>query len=123
MRLLSKEHMTERFAHIRAGLRHAFATHREVSPLSAEDVALLERIAMAVVKRGMAAPAMIFLESLGPMNFLGSQALHFLSPIMDCAFQTKDLERVARLLERRDTITRLIAMLEAHSVSQGTSAQ
>lgn len=123
MRLLSKEHMTEKFAHIRAGLRHAFATQPEVRPLSPEDVELMERVALVVVKRGMAAPAMMFLESLGPMNFLGSQALHFLSPIMDCAFQMKDLERVARLLERRDTITRLIAIIEAKSAAQGTSAQ
>jgi hypothetical protein len=63
------------------------------------------------------------LESMGPMNFLGSQALHFLKPIIDCAFQAKEVEQVARLLERRDTITRLIAIIEAKSASPGTSAR
>lgn len=76
---------------------------------------LLERIAEVVVKRGMAAPATMFLESVGPMNFLGSQALHFITPIIDCAFNVKEAEQVARLLERRDTVSRLIAVIEAKS--------
>jgi hypothetical protein len=75
----------------------------------------MERIAEALVRRSMAAPATVFLESLGPMNFLGSQALHFIAPIIDCAFDAKEIERVARLLEHRDTIPRLIAIIEAKS--------
>ncbi len=60
---------------------------------------------------------MVFLESLGPMNFLGSQALHFLTPIFELAFDANELEQVARLLERRDTIPRLIALIEAKAAS------
>ncbi len=123
MRLFSKDNMTGKLASIRTGLRHAFAVQSEVHPLTAEDAALLERVAVAVVKRGMAAPATVFLESLGPMNFLGSQALHFLAPIIECALQAKEVEQVARLLERRDTIPRLIAVIEAMSGSPGTSAR
>lgn len=107
--------MAGKLASIRTGLRHAFAVQPEVQPLSAEDLALMERVAAAVVKRGMAAPATVFLESMGPMNFLGSQALHFLAPIVECALQGKEVEQVARLLERRDTIPRLIALIEALS--------
>jgi len=75
----------------------------------------MERAAAAIVKRGMAAPATVFLESMGPMNFLGSQALHFLTPIIEFAFNAREVEQVARLLERRDTITRLITLIEAKS--------
>lgn len=84
---------------------------------------LLERIAEVVVKRGMAAPATMFLESIGPMNFLGSQALHFITPIIDCAFNVKEVEQVARLLERRDTVSRLIAIIEAKSAPKGATAR
>jgi hypothetical protein len=76
-----------------------------------------------IVKRGMAAPATVFLESMGPMNFLGSQALHFLVPIIEFAFNAKEVEQVARLLERRDTISRLIAMIEARASIKKASAQ
>ncbi len=115
MRSLSKEHLTKRWRELRTGWQHAFATQIAYQPLTQEDVQLLERIAHAVVQRGMAAPATVFLESMGPMNFLGSQALHFLTPIIDCAFQAKDIEQVARLLERRDSIGTLIAVIEAKS--------
>ena len=112
-----------KLAQLRAGLRHAFAVQPDDQPLAIEDVQLLERIAEVIVNRRMAAPAMMFLESMGPMNFLGSQALHFLIPILDCAFNTKEVEQVARLLERRDTVTRLITIIEAKSAPQGATAQ
>jgi hypothetical protein len=60
------------------------------------------------------------------MNFLGSQALYFLTPIVEWAFQAKEVEQVARLLDRRDTISRLITLIETKSVPpapQGASAR
>lgn len=83
----------------------------------------MERVADAIVKRGMAAPATVFLESMGPMNFLGSQALHFLTPIIEFAFNAKEVEQVAKLLERRDTISRLIGLIETKSSAKRASAQ
>lgn len=123
MRSLFTGTPAEKLAQLRAGLRHAFALQPENQPLAVEDVQLLERIADVIVNRRMAAPATMFLESMGPMNFLGSQALHFLTPILDCAFNTKEVEQVARLLERRDTMTRLITIIEAKSAPQGATAQ
>lgn len=118
-----KGNAAEKLAKVRAGLRHAFAVQPETEPLSIEDVQLMERIAEMVVKRGMAAPATMFLESMGPMNFLGSQVLHFLTPIIECVCNAKEVEQVARLLERRDTVTRLIAIIEAKSAPKGATAQ
>lgn len=111
----TKASLTETWGKVRAGFRHAFATQAEGETFTREDLALLERIADAVVRREMAAPATVFLESLGPMNFLGSQALHFLAPILEFALNVQELEQAARLLERRDTISRLISMIEAKS--------
>ena len=125
MRSLFNETIVEKLGKVRAGLRHAFALQPENQPFAIEDVQLMERIAEVIVQRRMAAPATMFLESMGPMNFLGSQALHFLMPILDCAFFTalKEVEQVARLLERRDTMTRLITIIEAKSAPQGATAQ
>ena len=122
--------MAETWDKVRAEISHAFSTKSGAEVFTTEDLTLLERVADAVVKRGMAAPATVFLESLGPMNFLGSQALYFLTPIVEWAFQAKEVEQVARLLERRDTISRLIAIIETKSAPQtppqapqGASAQ
>ncbi len=123
MRSPFKGNAAEKLAQLRAGLRHAFAVRTETQPFAIEDVQLLERIAEVIVKRGMGAPATMFLESMGPMNFLGSQALHFITPIIECAFNVKEVEQIARLLERRDTVTRLIAIIEAKSAPKGATAQ
>lgn len=123
MRSLSKEHLAKRLRELHRGLQHAFATQPKEQLLSVDDVQLMERMADAIVRRGMAAPATVFLESMGPMNFLGSQALHFLTPIIECAFDAKEVERVARLLERRDTISRLITLIDAKSAAKRVSAQ
>lgn len=115
MASITRSFFSVKWDKLRAELAHAFSTRAEGDSVTPEDLELLERIADAVVKRGMAAPATVFLESLGPMNFLGSQALHFLTPILEMAFNVKELEQVARLLERRDTIARLITVIEAKS--------
>ena len=123
MRPLSRDHLTHRLRQLRKGLRHAFSMEPATPALTNEDEAFLEQIADALVKRGMGAPATMFLESMAPMNFLGSQALHMLIPIMECAFDGKDMERAARLLERRETISRLVTIMEAKASVQRASAQ
>lgn len=126
MTSFSKASLAETWDKVLVELSHAFSTASKAEVLTSDDLALLERVADAVVKRGMAAPATVFLESLGPMNFLGSQALYFLTPIVEWAFHAKEVEQVARLLERRDTIPRLITFIEVKSAPQapqGASAR
>jgi hypothetical protein len=126
MTSFSKASLAEKWDKVRAELSHAFSTKSEAEVFTVDDLGLLERVADAVVKRGMAAPATVFLESLGPMNFLGSQALYFLTPIVEWAFHAKEVEQVARLLERRDTISRLLTLIETKSspqAPQGASVQ
>jgi len=113
--------LSEQLRRMKEHLRQAFAIGPAAEELSSEDLALLDRIAAAVVARRMASPAVLFLESTGPLNFLGSQALHFLTPLLDLACDARDIERVADLLERRDAIPRLIAFIEAKSAPSGAS--
>ncbi len=110
----------QRIRMVRESLKKAFAIQSTAKPLSPEDEALLMKMATVVVNRGMAEPTVLFLETLGPMNFLGSQALHFLTPILNLACETRELEQAARLLERRDALPRLIVLIEAKSESGKT---
>ena len=119
----SKEFWAQRLGGLKARVQHAFAVEPVGEPLSAEDMALLERVADAVVGREMAAPAVVFLESVGPMNFLGSQALHFFTPILEVVFPRRDLERVALLLERRDTLSRLTVLIEQRAEARRTATR
>ena len=118
-----KGFLARRLSGLKARVQHAFAMEPAGQPLSAEDVALLDRVAAAVVAREMAAPAVMFLESVGPMNFLGSQALHFFTPVLEVVFSQRDVERVALLLERRDTLSRLAALIERQAGTRRAAAE
>ena len=119
----SKGFLAHKLIGLKARVKHAFAVEPDGQPLSPEDLALLERVAATVVERGMATPAILFLESVGPMNFLGSQALHFFTPILEVVFAQRDVERVALLLERRDTLSRLGAMIENRAGASRTTGR
>jgi len=119
----SKGFLAQKLSGLKARVKHAFVVEPEGQPLSPEDLALLERVAATVAERGMATPAILFLESVGPMNFLGSQALHFFTPILEVVFAQRDVERVALLLERRDTLSRLGAMIENRAGASRTAGR
>ena len=77
-------------------------------PLGEEDLQLLESVAEAICSRGMAAPALLALESSRPMSFLGSQALVAIKPFVDLLVSTEKYDRFTAILERRDGIEALI---------------
>jgi hypothetical protein len=97
---------SEHFQKVKEATKVAFAVKSSDKPLTAE-------VATTIVRRRMSGPALLFLESAGPMNFLGSQALHFLAPILDLACDAHEIELAAHLLERRDALSRLIGTIEA----------
>ena len=97
---------------LRHQFAHAFAVTPPVSGFSPEEIVLLEKIARRIVNRGMATPAVLFLESLGPLSFLGSQVVHGLKPFLDVVIDPTDVERLAILLERRDGIDQLILCIQ-----------
>ena len=72
----------------------------------------MRRFATAIVQRRMALPAVLFLESMRPMNFVGSQALHFFNPVLGTVFNFKELEQLAMFLEKRESIPALVADIE-----------
>jgi hypothetical protein len=109
---LPKGFFSQKLNGFQSKFRQAFAT-APAEPLTPADVVLLERAAHVIVQRGMATPALLFLESVAPMNFLGSQALHFLTPILQVVFPQRDVERVALLVERRDTLAKLADLIDA----------
>jgi len=96
---------------------HAFALSPIEPAFASEDAALLEKVARLIVKRGMALPALLFLESLGPLNFLGSRVLHGLRPFLELVCNATEMERLASVLERRDSVPRLIAMIQEQAAS------
>lgn len=87
--------------------------------LSAEDRALLDRIARKVVDRGMSAPAIFFLESIKPLSFVASQAMIFFAPILTTFFSRPEYDRLASILEDRGSIEELLTRIEALEAGEG----
>ena len=66
---------------------------------TAEDEQLLDRIALATIRWGMAVPAVFMLESSKPLSFVGSQFLHFLSPIVHAVLDAKEIDVVGAMYD------------------------
>ena len=77
-----------------------------------EDDRLLERIAEATVRWKMTVPAILFLESVKPLSFVGSQTMYFFEPMVRAIFAVPDYERVAALMERRENVEALLVAIE-----------
>ncbi len=82
---------------------------------TAEDEALLDRLAARVVDLHMEVPAVLTLESVRPLTFLASQAMVFFEPIARSLFRLPDYRRLATLVERRETLEKLAAKIEARA--------
>lgn len=82
-------------------------------PLPEEESAVLDKLAKKVVEKGMTVPAILFLESVKPLNFIGSQAMVFFEPIVQTVFNIKDYDTLRQALEKRQTIEILLLKIEA----------
>ena len=95
------------------GWRHAFAveTSSDFDP-SDEERQVADRICRELVRRRLATPALMFLEMSRPLNFLGSQLLHFLSPVLSGLTQSPGHRHLAAFLEHRGSVDYLCRRIE-----------
>ena len=95
-------------------LTHAFAVEDSQHTFSVEDEVLLGRVANYIAARRMTVPAILFLESMRPLNFVGSQVMVFLQPILASFFSVQDYKHRADILEKRQSIDVLIHKIEGN---------
>ena len=88
---------------MRDGLVHAFSLQGQSHASRPEDLALIDRFAALLADRGLATPAVFLVQSLAPLGFIGSQLVHALSPILEMVAPPDEIDRLARLLEGRET--------------------
>jgi hypothetical protein len=79
---------------------------------NAEEKELLDKLAKKVVHWKMTAPAIMALESVKPLNYIGSQAMVFFEPMIQTIFNLKDYDTMRQMLERRETIEMLLLRIE-----------
>jgi hypothetical protein len=89
----------------------------------AEREALMDRFAAAVVERRMAAPAILFLESVKPVSFLGNQALVFFQPIVQSLFEVRSYDKIVAILEDRQNLEYILKKIEELEGEQQAKAR
>lgn len=73
---------------------------------------LLDKVAQKVVHWKMAIPAIMTLESVKPLNYIGSQAMVFFEPMVQTLLNLKDYDTFRQMLEKRETIEELLLRIE-----------
>src|SRR5574341_1926103 len=88
------------------------AVQTEATPLSPKQEEILNKIAFKVVQWRMTVPAILFLESVKPLNYIGSQMLVFFEPFVQAFFTVKDYNEFVRMMEERENVERLLQRIE-----------
>ena len=79
---------------------------------TAEQAEAIDTIARFVVRFGLAVPAILAIEGMRPLSFVGSQFMHILSPSVGALLTTSQWDALARLLERREGLDFILRRIE-----------
>lgn len=91
--------------------------------LTPEQIELFCRLADKVVSMGFALPAVLFLETMRPLNFVGSQVMLFFQPMLRSWFTLREYDLIQQALERRETIGYLTDLVEARDLAAQQKAR
>lgn len=91
----------------------------ELAPAERE---MLQKIAQKVVDMRLIVPAILFLESVKPLNYIGSQVMVFFEPFAGAIFsfrtvhmsgiELNEYDLFRRMMEKRDNVERLLQKIE-----------
>lgn len=95
-----------------------------MSPLvvTDEQARAVDRLAHLIVRFGLTVPALLGLESIRPLSFVGSQFMHVLSPSITALFSAPEWDALAGLLEDRRGLDYLLDRIEAVDAARGAGA-
>ena len=69
-------------------------------------------MAVWIVNKRMTTPAILFLESVRPLNYVGSQVMVFFAPTVRIIFDLPEWDELRMILERRESIAYLLDLIE-----------
>ena len=95
-------------------LKHAFAIGKsEPFSLNKKEQAVVEKVCNEIVKRHVTLPAIVMLETFRPLNYLGSQVMHFFHPIISSILTIDGYSDFTTLLEKRESVDYIINKLKS----------
>jgi len=94
--------------------KDAFALHPEGDKpkLSEKQAELLDKLAQKVVGYRMTVPAIMFLETVKPLSYVGSQTMVFFEPMVKAVFNIAEYDEIRILMEDRRNVEELLERIE-----------
>ena len=80
--------------------------------ITQSDKQLISDLAKKVVNRGMAVPAIFFLDMMKNLSFFGGQLMVFFGPIITAFISSQSYYKFAELLEDRNNVEFLLVEIE-----------
>ena len=107
----------------------SLVNHLRPRPESAEEIearearkrAVIEKLAHAIVRRGLEAPATLFLELNRPLGFVYSQVTYFARPLLSFLLPPEEVEAAAEVLDDSAAIEALLTRMRELSVQEPAS--
>jgi len=94
--------------------RHAFAVDPPgVKTPTEQQKVVVDRVCMEIARRHLTTPALLFLETFRPFNYLGSQVMHFFHPIVSAVLTGEGYRHFTEFLEKRGSVDYLCGRIEA----------
>ena len=86
-------------------LKHAFHIEPD-GPIEPNEMQKksLDKLCRGIIRRGLVTPAVIGVEMGRPLNFIGSQTMHFFTPLISAFVPTDSWKAVAEFLEHRGSV-------------------
>lgn len=78
----------------------------------------MESIAREIVQRQLTVPAIIFLETIKPLTFLGNQLLIFANPVVSLVVSTGNYYKFVRMIEDRENVEKLTVAIEEENARE-----
>ena len=103
-------------------LKHAFALGPPEAEPTERQRQIVDGVCDAIVRRRMAMPARMFLETCRPLNFMGAQALHFFGPFISALTDADGHRQFAAFLEQRGSIDYICRRLEQLEADRAVAA-
>ncbi len=94
--------------------KDAFALHPEGEKpkLTEKQAELLDKLAQKVVGYKMTVPAILFLETVKPLSYVGSQTMVFFEPMVKAVFNVAEYDDFRILMEDRRNVEELLVRIE-----------
>ncbi len=103
---------------IRREFKHAFSlgTSHENRALNEQELALILKLVAVIKRRKLTVPAAMFLECAQPLNYIGSQMMVFIRPLLTFFFTPAEYDLFQGILEKREGIKKIIEELEKATI-------